>query len=79
MELIDRSLIGRTLRHLGGQTTARSNAADASATLRNRRREREEVEAFLHAHWGTRLIREGSRTPNPLPARSHGEAQIPEM
>ena len=50
MELIDRSLIGRTLRHLGGQATARSNAADASATLRQRRREREEVEAFLRAH-----------------------------
>ena len=50
MELIDQSLIGRTLRHLGGQATARSNAADASATLRKRRQEREEVEAFLRAH-----------------------------
>ena len=78
MEPIDRSLIGRTLRQLGGQTTARSNAADASATLRKRRREREEVEAFLHAHWRTQLTPEGGRAPNPLPARSRGDAPIPE-
>ena len=79
MELIDRSLIGRTLRHLGGQTTARTNAADASATLRRRRREREEVEAFLHAHWRTQITPEGGRSPNPLPTQSRGEAHIPEM
>ena len=45
------SPIGRTLRHLGGQATARTNAARASATLRERRRQREEVEAF-YAHTG---------------------------
>ena len=50
MELINRSIIGRTLRHLGGQATARNNAADASAALRKRRWEREEAEAFVHAH-----------------------------
>ena len=61
MELNDRSLIGRTLRQLGGQTTARTNAADASATLRKRRCEREEVEAFLHAHWRTQLARRDGR------------------
>ena len=69
MELTDRSLIGRTLRQLGGQTTARSNAADASATLRMRRREREEVEAFLRAHRRTHTTLGGGRPQEPLPAQ----------
>ena len=31
------------------QNTARSNAAEASATLQERRRDRDDVEAYLHA------------------------------
>jgi hypothetical protein len=38
---------GRTWRHLTSQDTARTNAAQASATLRQRRLDHEEVDAFL--------------------------------
>jgi hypothetical protein len=41
--------IGRTLRHLVNQDTARSNAAEASATLRKRRHEHKVVDAYLQA------------------------------
>ena len=44
MQRIDRALIC-----LAGQETALANAAEASAYLRARRREREEVDAFLGA------------------------------
>ncbi|HZO63994.1 MAG TPA: hypothetical protein VFB74_03240 [Kribbellaceae bacterium] len=41
--------IARTLRHLASQDTARANAAEASAKLRKRRHEHEEVDAYLQA------------------------------
>lgn len=41
--------IDRTLRRLANQDTARSNAAEASATLRRRRHEQEDVDAYLQA------------------------------
>lgn len=41
--------IGRTLRYLVNQDTARSNAAEASATLRKRRHEHKVVDAYLQA------------------------------
>ena len=40
------------------QNTARTNAAEASATLRGQRRDRDDVEAYLHA-------RRLSTAPNP--------------
>jgi hypothetical protein len=41
--------IDRILRHLVSQDTARANAAKASARLRKRREEHEEVDAYLWA------------------------------
>lgn len=41
--------IDRTLLHLAGQDTARTNAAEASAELRKRRHEQEDVDAYLVA------------------------------
>jgi hypothetical protein len=41
--------IDRTLRHLVSQDIARANAAEASAKLRKRRDEHEEVDAYLQA------------------------------
>ena len=41
--------IDRTLRHLASQDTARANATEASAKLRKRRHEHEEVDAYLQA------------------------------
>jgi hypothetical protein len=41
--------IDRILRHLASQDTARANAAEASAKLRKRRHEHEEVDAYLQA------------------------------
>ena len=41
--------IDRFLRHLVSQGIARANAADASAKLRKRRHEHEEVDAYLQA------------------------------
>lgn len=41
--------IDRTLRHLANQDTARTNAAEASAELRERRHEQEDVDAYLQA------------------------------
>jgi hypothetical protein len=47
--------IDRTLRHLVSQDTARANAAEASAKLRKRREEHEEVDAYLRARlWANR-------------------------
>lgn len=40
---------GRADRDSSNQNTARTNAADASATLRNRRRDHDDVEAYLQA------------------------------
>lgn len=39
----------RAVMHLNSQETARNNAAGASAKLRKRRQEREEVDAYLEA------------------------------
>ena len=39
--------MGRAWRHLVGQETARTNAAEASAELRKRRHEQDEVNAYL--------------------------------
>lgn len=39
----------RAVMDLIGQQTARTNAAEASAQLRERRHEREEVDAYLRA------------------------------
>ena len=39
----------RYLAGLSGQVTARTNAAEASATLRDRRHDQEDAEAYLHA------------------------------
>ena len=41
--------LDRLFKELNNQETARSNAAEASAQLRERRREREEVDAYLRA------------------------------
>jgi hypothetical protein len=43
------SRIDRSFRNLIGQETARANAADASAALRRRRRDREDVDAYLRS------------------------------
>lgn len=56
--------IGRALMVLASQETARANAARASAALRGRRREREEVAAYLDA------------LDEPLPRRLPGADQI---
>jgi hypothetical protein len=42
-----RKRFDRTWRRLTNQDTARTNAAEASATLRRRRLDHEEVDAFL--------------------------------
>jgi len=41
------SRLDRALRHLISQETARTNAFEASAKLRKRRHERQEVDAYL--------------------------------
>ena len=44
--------IAQTLRYLAGlinQQTARTNAAEASATIRERRHDQERVDRYLHA------------------------------
>ena len=40
---------GRAQRDQANQNTARTNAAEASATLRRRRRDHDDVEAYLQA------------------------------
>jgi hypothetical protein len=51
--------IDRALKHLAGsQETARTNAAEASAGLRERRQEGEEVDAYLEALRGMTLREE---------------------
>ena len=56
--------IDRIWRHLVNQDTARSNAAQASAVLRSRRHDREEVDQYLA----------GSAPPTPLEAKSDGSS-----
>jgi hypothetical protein len=53
--------IDRTLRHLLSQDTARANAAEATAKLRKRREEHEEVDAYLRAR--LRAYRPAAATP----------------
>jgi hypothetical protein len=43
---------GRADRRRSRQHTARANAAEASATMRQRRQDRDDVEEYLEAHRG---------------------------
>jgi hypothetical protein len=56
--------IDRTLRHLVSQDTARANAAEATAKLRKRREEHEEVDAYLRARVGVRPDVSGQVRPD---------------
>jgi hypothetical protein len=59
--------LDRVLRHLVGQDVARRNASQASAQLRRRRHERDDVDAYLEAlprtSSGTARDAHGSTSP----------------
>jgi hypothetical protein len=70
--------IERKLRDLVNQDTARANAAEATAQLRKRRHEQEEVDAYLQARpWTyTTTVRSDLRHRSPVDA--HGSPTIAE-
>lgn len=61
----------RTDRLQSNQTIARTNAAEASATLRERRREQEDVDAYLRAR---RLTRPAEDTETSRGGQGAGHA-----
>jgi hypothetical protein len=61
--------IDRVLRHLASQDIARTNASQASAALRKRRHEQEDVDAYLEAFPRTRST---ARDAHGSPSTSRG-------
>jgi hypothetical protein len=63
--------IDRTLRRLANQHTARTNAAEATAELRRRRHEQEEVDAYLLAQpWTYTTAQAAGHRGSPVAANS---------
>ena len=68
--------IDRALRHLASQDTARTNASQASAKLRERRHEQEDVDAYLEAlHPTNPTTAHAARNHDP-PSPAHGATPI---
>jgi len=70
--------IDRTLRRLANQDTALTNAARATATLRKRRHEQEDVDAYLQARDRTSLYAAQNAGSIGSPIAAHRTSPIEE-
>lgn len=68
--------IDRALRHLASQDTARANASQASAKLRKRRHEQEDVDAYLEALHPTNPTTAHAARSHGSPNPAHGAPPI---
>ena len=68
--------IDRRWRRLVSQDTARTNASEASALLRKRRHEQEDVDAYLEALRGTHRTTGHATHPQLLPASAHNTSPV---
>ena len=68
--------IDRAIRHLASQDIARTNASQASAKLRKRRHEQEDVDAYLEALPPTNPTTAHPARNHPSPNPAHGATPI---
>ena len=68
--------IDRAIRHLASQDIARTNASQASAKLRKRRHEQEDVDAYLEALHSTNPTTAHAARNHDSPNPAHGATPI---